>query len=339
MNKLGAQQIIGIDHTPTAQDMSGLRTVFVQYNPASKVAFSRRGILDRYTNIFIEFPVSSLFEITPSTATVTQGNTQQFGAVSAITGEDVSVNWSIVGSTDPYTTIDQNGLLTVGADESVGDDLFVKATLSDDSTQYRLARISVESAGFNGVLFDINSGWYETPITQKAYLRDMTGTLFTPTIDTRDIDDWTATGLLSYGQTTPVSERVYYNSRERGTNYLVMAKIPEIIDITAYNTINITAVADTYKTDGDGVTTASDICMSYSCHQSNMGIIVATMNAGTITSDNTEHTVSATFPGVSGITSGYIGVGVTFPDDAGSSPYTNVYFGTVQLKRVWLSNE
>lgn len=73
--------------------------------------------------------------ITPETASVVLGKTQQFTA--DVTGEYVTykgVTWEVTGATSANTNISEDGLLTVGADETA-ESLIVKATSLYDETK------------------------------------------------------------------------------------------------------------------------------------------------------------------------------------------------------------
>ena len=81
--------------------------------------------------------------ISPTTATVKRGMTQEFVATVTGTGDvDTSVVWSITGNTDSKTTIDNNGKLTVGSDEAA-DPITVTAAAVADNTKTATATVTV----------------------------------------------------------------------------------------------------------------------------------------------------------------------------------------------------
>lgn len=80
--------------------------------------------------------------VTPATATVEAGKTQQFTAtVRGTGGVSKEVTWSVSGS-NAGTTISENGLLTVAADETAAT-LTVTATANGDSTKSGIATVTV----------------------------------------------------------------------------------------------------------------------------------------------------------------------------------------------------
>ena len=80
--------------------------------------------------------------VTPATATVEAGKTQQFTATVRGTGSvSKEVTWSVSGS-NAGTTISENGLLTVATDETATT-LTVTATAVGDNTKYATATVTV----------------------------------------------------------------------------------------------------------------------------------------------------------------------------------------------------
>ena len=80
-------------------------------------------------------PEIVFISVDPIDAELKPGDTLQFSA--AVEGEnlmDSSVSWSVSGGTSSDTKIDENGLLTVGEDET-SDDLIVTAISNQDSSQ------------------------------------------------------------------------------------------------------------------------------------------------------------------------------------------------------------
>lgn len=71
--------------------------------------------------------------ITPSTASIQVSKTQQFTAVVKNYTSDNTVTWSILGANSSATTITQDGLLTIGMDETAGSVKVVAASKEDAS--------------------------------------------------------------------------------------------------------------------------------------------------------------------------------------------------------------
>ena len=123
--------------------------------------------------------------VTPDTATIQTGGTQQFTATVSGTGAyDETVAWSVSGNQSNRTTIDQNGLLTVGADETAAT-LTVRATANGDSTKSGTATVTVEAA------------------TPPPTITGVTVTPTTATVQTSDTQQFTAevSGTGDYGET------------------------------------------------------------------------------------------------------------------------------------------
>ena len=89
--------------------------------------------------------IAPLVTVTPATASVLLGNTQQFSADVVTGGVDVdgSVTWSLEGATSAATTLSADGLLTVGLDEAINSVLTVKATSVYDPTESGSAAVTV----------------------------------------------------------------------------------------------------------------------------------------------------------------------------------------------------
>ena len=112
-----------------------------------------------------DVPASSItgIAINPTSAEVTKGQTQQFNAAVTGTGEfDNGVKWSVSGGT--ASTINANGLLTVGADETA-ETLTVTVKSAADNTKTATATVTVKPVSVvnYSVIFDYNDG--TTPTT------------------------------------------------------------------------------------------------------------------------------------------------------------------------------
>ena len=83
--------------------------------------------------------------VLPSSATVEKGKTLQFSAQLQGNGDfDTSVAWKISGATSANSKIDQNGLLTVGADETA-EHITVTATSAWDPEKSASVSVAVAS--------------------------------------------------------------------------------------------------------------------------------------------------------------------------------------------------
>lgn len=90
-----------------------------------------------------EKPVVNTVTVTPSTATVAKGNSQQFTAtVDATGGASTGVTWTLEGTETVTSTISNTGVLAVSADEA-NTSLTVKATSKFDSTKSGTATVTV----------------------------------------------------------------------------------------------------------------------------------------------------------------------------------------------------
>ena len=85
--------------------------------------------------------------VTPKTATVQTGKSQQFSAtVSVKNGAAETVTWSVVGNSSDKTKVSADGLLNVAEDET-GSKLFVRAASTEDPTKYDEAEVTVTKDG------------------------------------------------------------------------------------------------------------------------------------------------------------------------------------------------
>ena len=88
--------------------------------------------------------------VSPATATMNKGSTQQFTAAVSGTGSyNTAVTWSISGHTSSNTTINASGLLSIGADETATT-ITVKATAVGDTGKYGTAAVTVQTGGGAG---------------------------------------------------------------------------------------------------------------------------------------------------------------------------------------------
>lgn len=92
-------------------------------------------------------PTVTSVTVSPSSATVVAGATQQLVATVVVTGfADKSVEWSISGQTSEDTKIDQTGKLTVGEDETDAGTITVTAKSKFDSSKSGTSTITVSNS-------------------------------------------------------------------------------------------------------------------------------------------------------------------------------------------------
>lgn len=91
-------------------------------------------------------PMVTSVSVTPKSANVKAGETQQFQAQAAAQGgAPGTVNWSVSGNASSQTKINSAGLLAVAADETAAK-LTVKAESAFDKTKYDVATVTVVKA-------------------------------------------------------------------------------------------------------------------------------------------------------------------------------------------------
>lgn len=166
MSKVGVKEIKPIDHIPTVSDFTGTNTLLIQYNKSSLLVWNKKGVVYQAVDLYVELPTTTKFSIEPENPTVMQGQSLQF----AVDDEELSVTWSIMGNTDSSTGIDVNGLLTVGGNETIGENALVVVATVDTNT-FAFSFVTVEepiSQGFwlyrEGVEFNGESNLTYTDI-------------------------------------------------------------------------------------------------------------------------------------------------------------------------------
>ena len=113
-------------------------------------------------SITVTSPITSV-SVSPATATVKKTKTRQFTATVTGTAADKSVTWSVNGGTK--SSIDQNGLLTVGAMETAAT-LTVTATSTTDTSKFGTAAVTVTAAPkLCTVTFDSDGGSAVDPVS------------------------------------------------------------------------------------------------------------------------------------------------------------------------------
>ncbi len=97
-------------------------------------------------------PQVNSVSVNPTSATVEQGQQQQFTAIVEAAGDaSIAVNWTIEGAGSAITQIDASGLLLVGADENATS-ITVKATSQFDGTKFGIATVTITAAPVPQVL-------------------------------------------------------------------------------------------------------------------------------------------------------------------------------------------
>ena len=97
--------------------------------------------------------------ISPSSVVITRGQNQQFTAnVMGTTNTDVT--WTVSGG-NGTSSIDETGILSVGASESPGTELIIKATSVADTSKSGSAIVTVSSL-INAIVPSLQNGWTET---------------------------------------------------------------------------------------------------------------------------------------------------------------------------------
>ncbi|MDL2236668.1 InlB B-repeat-containing protein [Christensenellaceae bacterium OttesenSCG-928-K19] len=181
-------------------------------------------------------PAVNSVTITPGTASVEKGNTQQFTAtVDAVNGAGTDVTWSVSGNTSQGTTI-TGGLLRVGADETA-QTLTVTATSVFNSTEKGTATVTVPQPAANGVTVSPGTATVEKTKTQA----------FTATVDAvNGADDsvsWSvdgtdssisANGVLTVGagetaKTLTVTATSSFDKSKTGTAIVTVADVDHSI--------------------------------------------------------------------------------------------------------------
>ncbi|MDR3295521.1 MAG: Ig-like domain-containing protein, partial [Clostridiales Family XIII bacterium] len=114
--------------------------------------------------------------VSPNTASVENGKTQQFTATVSGTGNDDSgVTWSLQGASSVSTAVSQNGLLTVAAGETSGK-ITVTATSKKDLTVKGAATVTVVTpVSVTGVKIDPNAANVAKG-AQKQFAAQVSGT-------------------------------------------------------------------------------------------------------------------------------------------------------------------
>ena len=138
----------GKNSTSTTISATGLLTVAADETAATfivKATAKGDGITYGTATVTVTRPATITgVTVTPTTATVEAGKTQQFTATVTGTGDyNEKVAWTVSGNNSTGTTISTTGLLTVAAGETAAT-LTVKATAVVDDTKYATATVTVK---------------------------------------------------------------------------------------------------------------------------------------------------------------------------------------------------
>ncbi|MDR1973587.1 MAG: autotransporter-associated beta strand repeat-containing protein [Bacteroidales bacterium] len=143
-------------------------------------------------------PVVNSVTVNPTTASVEQGQSQQFTAiVDAAGGASIAVDWTVDGATSASTFINASGLLTVGGDEPTTSTLTIKATSQFNSATYGTATVTVTAAPATPEVISVTV----TPATasvQKGATQQFEATVNAVGGASTDVT-WTVDGATSAG--------------------------------------------------------------------------------------------------------------------------------------------
>lgn len=133
------------DSTTISED--GLLTVGTDETAASiAVIATANGDSTKSTTVSVVIPQTMSITgvtVSPDIAAIKQGETQQFTATVSGTGNfDNTVTWTVEGAVSTNTKIDENGKLTIGADETASS-ITVKAIANGDHTKSASVMVTV----------------------------------------------------------------------------------------------------------------------------------------------------------------------------------------------------
>ena len=159
--------------------------------------------------------------VTPETATVEKGKTQQFTATVVGQGEfDRTVTWSVIGG-GAGTSVDANGLLTVGKNETAKT-LKVRATSNADNKPFGEATVTVKEptavAGVTGITVTPKNATVKQGKTQK-FTADVKGTgNFDKTVTWSVIGGGAGTSIAADGTLTVAKDENAKTLKVRATS-------------------------------------------------------------------------------------------------------------------------
>ena len=139
----------GTSNENTIIDETGKLTI-AQDETATEIAVKATSEFDQSkydyatVKIYENNPIPVALELTPAEVVVKTGATQEFKAtVTGPEGTDTGVVWSVEGNTSANTTVSENGVLKVAADETA-ETLKVKAVAKADENVVKVATVTVE---------------------------------------------------------------------------------------------------------------------------------------------------------------------------------------------------
>ena len=191
-------------------------------------------------------PVVVTMELTPETAVVKTGATQEFTAtVTAPEGTDTAVVWTVEGNLSENTKVSENGVLTVAADETA-ETLTVKATSKADDRVNKTASVTVEK-----VVTKVE----KVTVAPSADVKVKPGTTqkFTATVEGTNLTDTTVTWTVS-GNTsanTVISEdgtlTVAADETSKTLTVTATANADKTVKATVNVTVDIAPIVDGVK--------------------------------------------------------------------------------------------
>ena len=134
-----AATVIDADGKLTVGADETAETLTVKATAAADASFSATVTV----TVLAEDPYIESVTISPETAEMTVSTSKTFTVTVLGTQADKRVTWSVEGAQSVSTTIDENGRLTVGADETA-ETLTVKATANMDGTKIATATVTVK---------------------------------------------------------------------------------------------------------------------------------------------------------------------------------------------------
>ena len=266
--------------------------------------------------------------VTPATATVEAGKTQQFTATVSGTGNfSEEVTWSVTGSSNAGTTISEDGVLTVAANETA-EELIVKATAKGDGTTSGTATVTVtQPATITSVTVEPDDAEVEAGETQQ-FTATVSGTgnydkgvTWTVSGSKNDGTTISATGLLTVaaGETAATLTVTATANGDGITSGTAKVTVTQPATITGVTVDPATATVEagetqqfTAEVEGTGDVSKE---VTWSVSGSNAGTTISENGLLTVATDETAATltVTATANG-DGITSATATVTVTQPD-------------------------
>lgn len=143
-------EIAGNESEETKVEVDGTVTIAAD-ETAKKVTVTAKSAFDLTKEDSVEVlidennPVEVTMELTPETVDVKPGSTQEFKAtVTAPEGTDTTVVWTVEGNVSENTTISEDGVLTIAADETA-ETLKVTATSKVDVRVAKTATVNVKA--------------------------------------------------------------------------------------------------------------------------------------------------------------------------------------------------